>query len=307
MIVRLASIFCSALILLSCAHTPSLTPRQSVVRTITSAFVRVHVSVSYEIKRCNPKDLSQCREIGLSITGPAGIGSGGIIAHSGSESAILTATHVVNDFGAIPPSEPENIRSNIVRAYSEITGTPIELARAEFHYGTLRAEGIETIISVMASNGREYRINSINCHNIHDVCVITTAARIEGTPTLRLSSSSPVMGDEVYCAQGPFGYAIPGIMVPLFQGIYSGSTPRVRGSLAKDYYTFPVAPGSSGSLVINQAGQIVGVVSMFMSGPFCVEGLGCHAMSSGITVSVPHNVVREFVEEFLSTPIREKR
>jgi S1-C subfamily serine protease len=286
----------------SCAHIRQpLTPRQLVSSQISEAFVRVHISVSYEIKQCHPKDLSRCREIGLGITGPAGIGSGGVISHNDESSSILTATHVVSSFGQIPPSHPDAIQG-VIRAYARITGTSLEIARLQFQSGALVAEGIETIVSVATSNGKEYRVNSIDCHPVHDVCMITTASRIEDVPTLSVSSTAPSIGDEVRCAQGPFGYAIPGMMVPLFDGVYSGQTPRVRGSLAKDYYTFPVAPGSSGSLIVNTSGQIVGIVSMFMSGPFCADnGLGCHAMSSGITVSIPYNIVRQFIIESLST------
>ena len=305
MIIRLIPFLCFILTLVSCAHTMPLTPRQQTAKHITSAYVRVHTSVSYEIKRCNPNDLTQCREIGLAITGPAGIGSGGIIAHSDSSSAILTATHVVSDFGARPSSNQSAIQG-IIRAYAGITGTPLSLAKQEFRRGILKAEGIETSLTIAASNGIEYKVNSIDCHSTYDICVITTSSKIESTPTLSVSHRPPVIGDKIHCAQGPFGYAIPGMMVPLFEGIYSGSTPPYRGTLAQDYYTFPVAPGSSGSLILNQQGEIMGVVSMFMSGPFCADGLGCSSMSSGITVSVPFSIVHQFVVDFISSYDREE-
>ena len=305
MIVRLILILCSAVMFASCAHISPLTHRQRVAHNITSAFVRVHTSVTYEIKRCNPEQLTQCREIGLGITGPSGIGSGGIIAHTDSSSIVLTAAHVVERFGQTPSSNPSVIQG-VIRAYAGITGTPLAIARIEFQEGILIAEGIETIIFVAASDGNDYQIESIDCHDVHDVCLITTAERINNTPLLTMSSNPPVIGDKVQCAQGPFGYAIPGIMVPLFEGIFSGSTPQVMGALAKDYYTFSVAPGSSGSLIVNRNGEIWGVVTMFMSGPFCAEGVGCHAMSSGITVSVPFTDIQQFVTQFLLAIDREE-
>ena len=289
----------------SCAHISPLTHRQRVAHNITSAFVRVHTSVTYDIKRCNPDRLTQCYEIGLGITGPAGMGSGGIVAHTNNSSIVLTAAHVVDQFGQTPPSDPSAIQG-VIRAYAGITGTPLEIAKIEFQEGILIAQGIETTVSVAASDGRDYQIESINCHNVHDVCLITTSERINNISPLTISSSPPVIGDKVHCAQGPFGYAIPGMMVPLFEGTFSGSTPQVMGSLAKDYYTFPVAPGSSGSLIVNRSGQIIGIVSMFMSGPFCIEGLGCHAMSSGITVSVPFTDIQQFITQFLSAINREE-
>ena len=126
-----------------------------------------------------------------------------------------------------------------------------------------------------------------------------TSSKIEDVVPLTMSDSQPIVGDRVFCAQGPFGYAIPGMMVPLFEGIYSGHTPPTSGTPPQDYYTFPVAPGSSGSLIVNQQGEVVGVVTSFMYGPLC-SATGCQAFSSGITVSVAYTDVQQFFNHLLT-------
>ena len=114
--------------------------------------------------------------------------------------------------------------------------------------------------------------------------------KIKEVQPLKVSNDFPKIGDKALIASGPFGYGIPGMMVPIFEGIYSGKTPD-----KKDYYTLQVVPGSSGSLIVNSEGDVIGIVSMFITGSFCPGRLGCQVLPSGVMVSVPLSIIQDLV------------
>lgn len=297
MMIRSLSLFCIALFTMACAHTATLTPRQRVADTVTTAFVRVHTYSSYEILECESRN-TECRPLGLQITTSSGIGSGGIVKHYESYSVIMTAAHVISSLNTTPSGDIST-QSNVIRAFSEIVGVPLRDASTLFRAGRLQARGIDSRVTVAASDGNEYEINGGRCHPNLDVCFARTASKIENIEPLVISERPPTIGDNVFCAQGPFGYAIPGMMVPLFEGIYSGKTPKAAGTPPQDYYTFPVAPGSSGSLIVNQRGEVIGLVTSFMYGPLCSSD-SCQAFSSGITVSIPFTDIQQFFNHLLT-------
>ena len=296
MIVRLVSIVCFSITLVSCAHLPRhTTPQQQVASNISTSFVRVHTYSTYEMYQCE-EAARGCVPIGMQITTTGGVASGGIVKHYDDYTIVLTAQHVVSRFNTSPrPS------SNVIRAFSEIMGMPYDEVLSAFQAGLLVAHGINTSITVVASDGAEYPINGIRCHDSLDTCFAKTSSRINGIEPLVVAETSPSVGDIVTCAQAPFGYAIPGLMVPIFMGIYSGHTPEAQGETQKDYYTFPVAPGSSGSLIVNDQGQVIGLVTAFMYGPLCMGNSGCQILSSGITTSVPHADIQEFFNHLLTS------
>jgi hypothetical protein len=158
----------------------------------------------------------------------------------------------------------------------------------------LRVAGISTSVTVVASNGSSYEIVGTRCLPVEesDACLLTTSHRIPNIDPLDIALSSPEIGDSAFIASGPFGYAIPGMMVPLFEGIYSGSTPDNR-----EYYTMNVTPGSSGSLIVNRHAEVTGIVSMFITGSFCPGNLGCQVIPSGIAVSVPHKIIKDLLSD----------
>lgn len=68
------------------------------------------------------------------------------------------------------------------------------------------------------------------------------------------SHRAPRVGEEIYYMGAPWGVYHPPT-VPIFKGIYSGPVSRVS-SLT----TAPVAPGSSGGVVLNKKNRVIGVV-----------------------------------------------
>jgi len=281
--------------LFSCAHySPHHvnaidSHRRATLQQITKAFIRIQVVKTYRIYACLETDVTQCQQI-VEMSKATGFGSGGVIEHSDESSSILTATHVVDEFGQVPSVESHNI-IGFLREFSRAYGMSQEELVYRLKMKHLRIAGVSTSVVAVAPDN-SYEVSDTNCSSRNDVCVLTTRGRIPNIVPLSISPTPPQIGDRAYIASGPFGYAIPGMMVPLFEGVYSGSTPDDR-----EYYTLQVTPGSSGSLIVNLQGEVVGIVSMFITGSFCPGELGCQVLPSGIAVSVPHSVITRFLSE----------
>ena len=72
-------------------------------------------------------------------------------------------------------------------------------------------------------------------------------------PSLRLSPKKPEYSERVYNIAAPLGISFKE-MVPLMVGQYSGNVGL------KSYYTIPTMQGSSGSAIVNQKGELVGMI-----------------------------------------------
>lgn len=283
--------FAFTFFLTSCAHFRPASrihhQRSEVSQNIFQAFTRIQVVRSYDIFVCSEIDTSVCRSV-VQMSKASGFGSGGIIRHNENSTEILTAAHVVDEFNQLSPVTPEATEGFLLE-FARVSGILKPELMWRLKKGHLKIVGLKTVIYVVASDGNSYKVRSLNCDAGSDACIVQTN-KIDGVEPLSLSSSAPQIGDTVLIASGPFGYGIPGMMVPIFEGIYSGETPD-----GKDYYTLQVVPGSSGSLIVNHDGDIVGIVSMFITGSFCPGELGCQVLPSGVMVSVPLSVIHELV------------
>lgn len=85
-----------------------------------------------------------------------------------------------------------------------------------------------------------------------DLCIILTADKW-GSP-VRVSAVEPRWGDPVWSMAAPRGVFMPGAPL-LFSGTWSG-----RDQRGNVIVTMPCAPGSSGSSLLDNRGEIVGVV-----------------------------------------------
>ena len=90
-----------------------------------------------------------------------------------------------------------------------------------------------------------------------DVCIFKMP--YESAGIVPLADKMPLIGERVYLGAFPLGVYEPG-HVPFFEGFYAG---RLSG---KDSFTIPVAPGSSGGGIVNQRGELIGIVSMAIEG-----------------------------------------
>tara|TARA_Y100001970_G_scaffold288959_1_gene417871 strand:- start:8235 stop:9047 length:813 start_codon:yes stop_codon:yes gene_type:complete len=86
----------------------------------------------------------------------------------------------------------------------------------------------------------------------NDLCIVMAEDYLG--PSLTMSDKNLVLHQDVYNMASPLGLAVP-MAVPVFRGFYSGEV----DSLA--IFTFPVAPGSSGSPVLNEDGELIATIS----------------------------------------------
>ena len=91
----------------------------------------------------------------------------------------------------------------------------------------------------------------------NDVCVFRIP--MGNLPAVPLASSMPNIGEKVWLGAYPLGVYNPG-HVPFFEGYYAGILDG-RAS-----YTIPVTGGASGGGVVNDKGELLGVVSMAIEG-----------------------------------------
>ena len=91
----------------------------------------------------------------------------------------------------------------------------------------------------------------------NDVCIFKMPYPSAGV--VPLATNMPMIGERVFLGAFPLGVFEPG-HVPFFEGFYAG----VLNGM--DSFTIPVAPGSSGGGIVNQRGELIGIVSMAIEG-----------------------------------------
>tara|TARA_R110000824_G_scaffold54557_6_gene150586 strand:+ start:25105 stop:25938 length:834 start_codon:yes stop_codon:yes gene_type:complete len=101
-------------------------------------------------------------------------------------------------------------------------------------------------------DGDEYKATVLASDIDNDICLIYIKGLVDA-PALKISLVAPRPGDKVYNIAAPRGIWQPH-MVPLFQGIYDGSSGKIA------FYSLPANPGSSGSMILNSKGELIGVL-----------------------------------------------
>ena len=119
------------------------------------------------------------------------------------------------------------------------------------------AEGYEPEITITAIDiaGQSYKLKVVKTNPLEDLCLLSGAEGVDlNIPTIRLSNFPPVVGAKYYNYAAPAGIFSPHT-VPILEGYFTGN---FMGLYA--LYTIPVAGGSSGSPIVNEKGNLVGVV-----------------------------------------------
>jgi hypothetical protein len=114
-----------------------------------------------------------------------------------------------------------------------------------------------------------------------DVCILrVTGYKAKKRPkVIPISKKMPKMGEKVYNPAAPRGIFGPGMLL-MFDGYYAGV-----GYKNYMFFTLPTKPGSSGSPILNEKGELV---SMIFAGFPAMENIG---LGSNL------NAVRTFVAE----------
>lgn len=154
-------------------------------------------------------------------------------------------------------TEMANLRSGasgfIIRITSK--GSYIITAAHFCEDSTPAVESVRIVSSLVSKrlDGEEYKSEILEYQRDIDVCLVFAEGLTSGVAAVRLSSVAPVPGDKIFNLAAPYSIVAPNV-VPIMEGRYNGQ------SNSNDFYTLPAAPGSSGSMIINEDGELVGMV-----------------------------------------------
>jgi len=118
---------------------------------------------------------------------------------------------------------------------------------------TVKPENISSKYFAYRLDGEEYSASVLGYDREIDACMIFIKNLTENIEAVKISRRAPVPGDKVYNVAAPLGIYKPNI-VPILEGRYNGEDENVA------LYTLPAAPGSSGSMIVNENGQLIGMV-----------------------------------------------
>jgi hypothetical protein len=139
---------------------------------------------------------------------------------------------------------------------------------------------LETAFQASTVNGKQGGAVLLHYERDIDVCLLFVKGMTEDVTALTIAEKGPQPGDKVYNVSAPASIFVPG-MVPILEGRYNG---EMNGSAC---YTLPAAPGSSGSMIVNENGELVGMVhSVYMN--FHV-----------ITLSTNYEKLTEFINKYV--------
>ena len=174
-------------------------------------------------------------QFGFSITGSASMVGHDIHRNS---SYILSAYHVCRDF---------NQRYIAINIPTPAKHTLI------FRY--------EPSIILTDFYGNEYRASEVRGDIDNDICLLESEGIMERIEPIRIASEPPEPGDRIYNVASPHGLSQPGAVLS-YEGFFAGLIPANSVIKSRHYLSaIPTAPGSSGSPVLNEAGEIISVIS----------------------------------------------
>jgi len=147
----------------------------------------------------------------------------------------------------------------------------------EFYFMNAVTDKIESDIWVTNDKGVTYIAEIVYSDVQKDLCLLSTKAYIKND--MRFSLFKPEIGEKVYAVSAPYGIHEKGVSLH-FEGIFSGCD---EGDMC--YYTIPATGGSSGSLVFDSKGRIIGMIQMTTRG------------FNAISLGVGSDTIRQFLIE----------
>ena len=125
-------------------------------------------------------------------------------------------------------------------------------------------------------------VQSDNITNVNDLCLMRSDF-INGVPAVRIAERVPGIGEEIINIAAPYDI-FDFNMVPILTGIWCGSNPSYQAFICD----LPASPGSSGSPVFNQEGELVSIIHS--------THVQFHASSFGANLTQIRNIVEEHIQ-----------
>jgi S1-C subfamily serine protease len=114
---------------------------------------------------------------------------------------------------------------------------------------------LEMLIVVDVEN-KGHQVKMFSYDSQFDICVMITEKINE--PAVVVSPVAPERGEKVYNIAAPLGIS-DGKAVLLFEGYYAGDTIAAVTGTKASLYSIPTTSGSSGSAILNEHGELIGI------------------------------------------------
>lgn len=213
------------------------------------SFVKVHTKMTVKVCTESSDEMSACQDSNF-----YSVGSGSVVHHKKGKTFILTAGHV---------------------CHSELEGPLKEIANS-----------VKVRFKVQNTKNEWYHVKvyNISPHFINgnelDLCLLESDGIIS-MPSLHLALSGPKVGEKVYNVAAPTGFFDPPT-VPLLSGYYSGPLGKYHSLV-----TVPAVGGSSGSPVLNERGELIGLI------------FAANLEFQHLAISIRYEILREYLQSNL--------
>ena len=115
-----------------------------------------------------------------------------------------------------------------------------------------RALTLQYEMELTSGYGNEAIGTVVSLDMINDLCLVIADGHLG--PSLSVASDPPLLHEKVYTMSSPLGLAAP-LAVPVFEGYFTGDVSTLS------IFTIPAAPGSSGSPIMNNKGEVLSIIS----------------------------------------------
>ena len=273
MVVTTICLVVSSIILSKIYLTNNIIPNYTTSQNPVESFIFIRKAVVHIPRTCIP--LSDSNPCGIYDSDKDGYidndrivmpisstGSGALIGHNNNikESYVLTAYHICGNLKG-PEFLSIKIESDLVDKTDPNWIEP--------HILIVEVTGL---FSVTDYFGNHYDAEFYRGDRNNDLCILKTEHMPDIRPVPIADEPAP-LNSKVYNIASPRSLSVPGAVLT-FEGYISGLRPN-----GFHMFTFPVGPGSSGSPVLNEYGEIVSIVSYGY--PWSVSRIGWEANVGG--------------------------
>ena len=125
------------------------------------------------------------------------------------------------------------------------------------HVCTSEPTAFYTTFKLIDIDGKKYKAMALEKDDANDICMLFAEGLRK--PPVKISAHRPLPGSRIYNIGAPVGI-FDRQMVPINHGFYNGEATSKWGLDHVSVYTLPAAPGSSGSMILNDKFELVGLV-----------------------------------------------
>jgi S1-C subfamily serine protease len=125
------------------------------------------------------------------------------------------------------------------------------------HVCTSKPTAFYTTFKLIDIGDKKYKARALTKDNANDICMLF-AENLQ-RPPVKIATYKPLPGSRIYNIGAPVGI-FDRQMVPINEGFYNGEATNKWGLDRVSVYTLPAAPGSSGSMVLNDKFELVGLI-----------------------------------------------